>query len=235
MGGAVPPGSEISRERGARHVRRHHHLTPYAALVLRGGYVEAGDRGRFRAVAGDVLLHDAFESHQDLFAANGADILNLALSDVPAADIGRVADPDLIARTASRDPAAAAALLIDQLAPVAMGMADWPDLLAADIRTDRAACLSTWADAFGLAPSSVSRGFRLAYGVSPQRFRAEHRASRAARALQRSPAGLAAVAVGCGFADQPHMTRTVSRLFGCSPARLRSQVHCVQDEGERAR
>lgn len=225
----VHPGCEISRERTARHVRRHHHLEPYAALVLRGGYVEAGDRGRFCAEAGDVLFHDGFESHQDLFSRGGADILNLPLGDAPAMSVGRVADPDSIARAAETDAAEAVAILLSQLMPARAAEDDWPDRLAADIRSHRVASLTRWADANGLAPSSVSRGFRLAYGISPQRFRAEYRAGTAARAVQRTSLGLAMIAIDNGFADQPHLTRTVGRLFGCTPARLRSHVKSVQD------
>jgi AraC-like DNA-binding protein len=224
---AIRPGCEISRERSARRINRHHHLAPYAALVLRGGYVEAGDRGRFRAAAGDVLLHDAFETHQDEFGAGGADILNLRLAEAPRASVGRIDDPDRIAITAERDPQEAALLLLDQLLPAAAAQAEWPDRLAADLRANRVASLAGWADAAGIAPSSLSRGFRLAYGVSPQRFRADCRAGEAARALQRTELAIAMIAADCGFADQPHLTRSISRLTGCSPARLR--VKSFQD------
>ncbi len=223
----VRPGREISRERSARRIHRHHHLAPYAALVLRGGYVEAGDRGRFRAAAGDVLLHDAFESHQDEFGKGGADILNLRLAEAPPASAGRIGDPDMIAIAAERDPGEAALLLLDQLLPAAAAQCEWPDRLAADLRADRVASLGAWAEAAGIAPSSVSRGFRLAYGVSPQRFRADCRAGAAARALQRSSLAIAMIAADSGFADQPHLTRTLRRLTGCSPARLR--VKSFQD------
>jgi AraC-like DNA-binding protein len=227
--GAVPPGSEISRERTARHVPRHHHVRPYAAIVLRGGYVEAGDRGRFQAEAGDVLLHDGFESHQDHFSAGGADILNLPLDAPPEASLGRVADPDEIARAAERSVAGAVERLRESLVPVAARWHDWPDLLAAELRSDRVPSLGAWADAVGLAPSSVSRGFRLAYGISPQRFRAECRASAAARALGRTKLSLAMIAADSGFSDQPHLTRAIGRMFGRSPARLRADVKSVQD------
>ncbi len=227
--GAVPPGSEISRERTARFVPRHHHVTPYAAIVLRGGYVEAGDRGRFRAEAGDVLLHDGFESHQDHFSSGGADILNLPLSAPPQASLGRVADPDEIARAAERSLADAVERLLESFVPVEARWEDWPDLLAVELLADRVASLGAWANAIGLAPSSVSRGFRLAYGVSPQRFRAECRASAAARALRRTNLSLAMLAAESGFSDQPHLTRAIGRLFGRSPARLRADVKSVQD------
>ncbi|HYW14619.1 MAG TPA: helix-turn-helix domain-containing protein, partial [Allosphingosinicella sp.] len=196
----VPPGAEISRERTARRIERHHHIAPYAALVLRGGYLEAGDSGRFRAGAGDVLFHDAFEAHQDQFAAPGADILNLPLLAAPAIRYARIADPDALVRAAGRDPLEAAALLFEQLLDGGRPMEDWPDLLADDLRSDRVTSLAAWAGAHGLAPSSVSRGFRLAYGVAPQRYRADHRAARAARSLGRPGQSLAAIAADSGFA-----------------------------------
>jgi hypothetical protein len=44
---------------------RHRHESGYLALVLSGGYEEAGDRGRFHVHAGNVVLHGAFEAHMD--------------------------------------------------------------------------------------------------------------------------------------------------------------------------
>jgi AraC-like DNA-binding protein len=228
MTALVQPGSEISCERTARRIARHHHIAPYAAVVLRGGYLEAGDSGRFRAVAGDVLLHDAFEAHQDQFAALGADILNISLPAAPDLRYARIADPDSLVRAAGRDPCEAAALLFEQLLGGGEPLDDWPDLLAEDLRRDRVANLAGWADAHGLAPSSVSRGFRLAYGVPPQRYRADCRAARAARSMRCTTESLAAIAADAGFSDQPHMNRTVKRAFGRSPARLRRHVYCVQ-------
>lgn len=228
----VPPGAEISRERSARRIERHHHIAPYAAVVLRGGYLEAGDSGRFRAAAGDVLLHDAFEAHQDHFAAAGADILNIPLPVPPARRYARIADPDGLIAIARRDPLEAAALLFERLLDGGRPMDDWPDLLAEDLRRDRVPSLAGWAGAHGLAPSSVSRGFRLAYGVSPQRYRSDHRAARAARSMRRGAESLAAIAADAGFADQPHMNRTIRRAFGHSPSSLRRHVYCVQAGAE---
>ena len=56
----------------SRHVHRH----SYAALVLSGQYEEAGDLGRFRVQAGDVMLHDRFEGHLNRFSESGAAICN---------------------------------------------------------------------------------------------------------------------------------------------------------------
>ena len=229
MAGLIAPGSEISREQAARFVPRHHHLAPYAAIVLRGCYVEAGDRGRFRAEAGTVLLHDLFEAHQDAFGANGAEIFNLPLERAPAAAFGRIADPDTIVRAAGRDRHEAVALLIAGLGAEAGELDDWPDRLAADLRGPGVRSLGDWARAHGLMPSSVSRGFRLCYGVSPQRYRLEQRARRAAAAACRSGRQpLATVALDAGFADQAHMSRTLRRLYGRTPSAL-CRDKCVQD------
>ena len=51
------------RRRGLTVLSRHRHEASYAALVISGGYEEAGDRGRQRARAGDVVIHGAFEAH----------------------------------------------------------------------------------------------------------------------------------------------------------------------------
>jgi AraC-like DNA-binding protein len=221
MDNLVRPGGEISRERTARRVPRHHHLAPYAAIVLRGSYVEAGDRGRFRVEAGDVLLHDRFEAHGDTFGAAGADILNLPCPEGLGAASGRIEDPDRIVRVAERDPAAAAEELIAGLVPGGRRLDDWPDLLAAELDRDRVRSLADWAESHGLAPASLSRGFASAYGVSPKRYRAERRASRAAQAIASGGAGpLVMLALDLGFADQSHMSREVVRLTGLAPRRL---------------
>src|SRR5689334_25076675 len=82
-------------------LRRHVHRRGYAALVLSGGYEEAGDFGRFRVEPGQVVLHDAFEGHLDRFPASGAVILNLPLpSGAPEGGPRRVEAPDRIVQLA---------------------------------------------------------------------------------------------------------------------------------------
>ena len=220
MHSPVRPGSEISRALQARSVPRHRHIAPYAAIVLRGSYVEAGDRGRFRVEAGDVLLHDRFEAHRDEFGSAGADILNLPFAGGEMPAVGRVADPDRIARIAERDPAGAAGELLACFVPDGRRLDDLPDLLADDLDRDRVRSLGAWAEAHGLAASSVSRGFALAYGVSPKRFRVERRACRAARAIGAGERPFVSLALDLGFADQAHMSREVKRVAGLTPRGL---------------
>ena len=205
----------------AGRMERHRHGYDYAALVLSGGYLEAGDRGRFHARPGQVLIHGPWESHMDAFSGSGAVVLNLPWSRDVAFGVGRLDDPDAVARAAERNLAEAARLLHARLAPLEAALDDWPDRLAAALRADPAVALELWAEAEGLAPGTISRGFRQAFGTTPKRYRAEQRALRAAAALRRRTDPPAALAAELDFADQAHMTRAVRALTGLTPGRLR--------------
>ena len=185
-------------------------------MVLSGGYQEAGLAGRFDLTAGDVAVHRAFDAHLDHVHARGAEILNLPLplaGTLPA--VFKIADPDAIARLAERDPVEAAMTLVpvSRLVPAN----DWPDDLAGDLNRNSESRLRSWADVNGLAPETLSRRFRVAYGITPAGFRAEARAHRAFALICGSDAPLASIAVDCGYADQPHLTRAIVRLTGQPP------------------
>jgi AraC-like DNA-binding protein len=214
------------RERYRCHaaIERHRHDFGYVALVLAGSYVEAGDRGRRRVVAGDLLVHEPFETHRNLMEGDGAEVLNLPLPagvKLPAA--ARTADPDLLARLCERSPAEAADALACGLSAGPEAMGDWPDLLAADCLGGRPFRLSDWARRHGLAPATVSRGFARIYGVSPARYRAEARSRRAWSAIVSGSDPLATIALAAGFSDQAHMTRSIAGLTGRSPGGWRRQ------------
>lgn len=204
---------------GHQSIPRHRHGEAYCALVLSGSYEECGSRGRFRVGPGDVLLHGEFDAHLNRFAGSGALLLNLVMP-APAYGSGRVEDPDAIARAAERDPAGACKALSGQLRETEPAAADWPDLLARDLMADSAVCLSDWAQAHGLAPETVSRGFAKVFAVTPAQFRSEAMTRRAYGLLQ-TGASLAAVAAGAGFADQAHLSRAMRAMTGQPPGALR--------------
>jgi AraC-like DNA-binding protein len=110
------------------------------------------------------------------------------------------------------------------------GEDDWPDALAEALRL-RADLfrIGTWARERGLAPASVSRGFRRVFGTSPERYRAEARARLAWSRIVRTRQPLAVIACDIGFADQAHMTRGVGAVTGQPPGGWRGRVNCVQD------
>ncbi len=203
---------------------RHTHAGAYAAVVLAGGYEETGNWGRFHVRAGDVLFHDAFDAHLNRFEARGATILNLAIEG-PAGGFraGRVYDADAVARAAERDPQVAVHVLTAQLREMRPIVDDWVDLLATEIVRDPNCRLDRWADAHGIAPETVSRGFARAYGITPATFRAEIRARRAFRQIVHTVTSLVEIASVLGFSDQAHMTRSVRVLTGATPSHWRSR------------
>lgn len=211
----------MSRHSASERMPRHRHIEGYAALVLAGGYLEAGDRGRIRVQPGQVVIHGAYEAHQDHFTRAGALVLNLPLIGNLDGITGVVADADAIAREAERDILGAAALLEETIRPIDTLLMDWPDSLAAALASQREFSIEGWADEIGLAPQSISRGFRQAYGVSPKRYRLEQRTLRALRKLQTWRGTLAGLAADVGFSDQAHLTRAVLAMTGVAPHRLR--------------
>jgi AraC-like DNA-binding protein len=204
---------------GARHcIPRHTHDRAYAAIVLSGGYEECGNHGRFRAVTGDVLLHDAFDAHLDRFQCSGAQLLNLVVPySARGFCSGRVGDPDVIARAAERDPVAAGMALREQLRENHCAPVDWPDILARDLAANPDRRLDDWASEHGLAAETVSRGFRKVFGLTPASFRAEVRARRGFALIRGSDEPLAIIAAAAGFADQAHLSRSTRALTGRSP------------------
>jgi len=210
--------SSISLHRAFERMTRHQHRHGYVALVLAGGYVEAGDGGRLRVEAGQAVFHGAHESHQNEFSGTGARVLNLPSLDTdPGGTMGQVRDADAIARLAERDPIQAAALLRETFVPAMRRLDDWPDLLAAALASDPNLSLADWADTMGIAPPSISRGFRRAYGTSPKRYRLELRTLQALRRLPDWRGSMAALAAETGFADQAHLTRAIAALTGHPP------------------
>jgi AraC-like DNA-binding protein len=211
---------------------RHNHQEAYAAVVLSGGYEEAGDLGCLRVEAGDVVLHDGFESHLDRFVASGALVLNLPLrpgeSFTPG--LATIADPDLIARTAEKDPVEATSLLLATATPQSSTFVDWPDELAAALRQNPCHNLSRWATRNGLAPWTLSRGFAQVFGVSPEAFRARARSRQARTSIESTVEALAKIAADLGFSDQSHMTRGVKQLTGLAPKALRAAANRFKTE-----
>jgi len=204
-------------------IERHMHVSAYAAIVLDGGYEEAGSAGRRHVSAGFVALHDAFDSHCNRFSRKGGRVLNLPLSRRHAScKWGRIHDVDAIVSAAHQDPLEAEALLFEQIEPLPELEEDWPDMLCAVLRARPCLSLTAWAREHGFARETLSRQFGAIFGTTPASFRAEMRARHALREIVSTSAPLAQIAARNGFSDQPHMTRAVRTLTGRTPSSWRA-------------
>jgi AraC-like DNA-binding protein len=71
----------------------------------------------------------------------------------------------------------------------------------------------------GLTRFELVRRFRHQTGLTPHAFQTNVRITRARAMLSRGEP-IARVAAACGFADQPHLTRTFRRAVGVTPGRF---------------
>jgi len=191
-------------------------------VVIAGGYEEAGDAGRRRVSAGDVVVHRPWEAHLNRTPAAGAQVLNLPMPADGLAAFGRIDDIDALVRLAPRDPAEASERLWGMFRPAPTRAADWPDLLAEALAGGDADSLGGWAARLGLSPEHLSRGFRQVFGVTPHRFRWEARNRAALRDLTLTATPLAELALAHGFADQAHLTRSLRAFSGRTPGAWRT-------------
>jgi len=90
---AVPHGYQHLS--GAQQLGRHRHPEAYAAIVVSGGYLEAGDSGRKVVGAGGVVFHKPWEAHLNRIGSRGSRILNIRMTNLRAvAPFGELSDPD---------------------------------------------------------------------------------------------------------------------------------------------
>jgi AraC-like DNA-binding protein len=215
----------------ASEIARHSHVGAYATIVLEGAYEEAGDAGRFKVQAGDVLLHVPFSAHRDIISGAKTVVLDLPLPfDVEnRVARGRLADPDTVIRAAKHNSEEARSLLLGSLLPSVNAEADLPDMLARDLSENTSLPVGEWAESVGVSRETAWRHFRGAYGVDIAAYRSEARARKAWRMIVGGTMPLADIAIAAGFSDQPHMSRAVKALTGRTPGAWRRTATSVQD------
>ena len=197
---------------------RHRHTAGYATVVLAGSFEEASFAGRFHAAPGDVLLHGAFDCHANQpLTRRALQIVRLPWDDQPEGQF-RVRDPDALARLSERDVLEAVIMLRGDLIQVPKRELHWTDRLARALRVEPDIKFEAWAESERLTPETISRGFRRAFGVTPKAFRIESRARRALMISLRTSSPLTHIAHETGFADLPHLSRTIAALTGASPS-----------------
>jgi AraC-like DNA-binding protein len=213
------------RRFGNEMITHHMHSVASVALVLSGGYEEAGDRGCFHARSGDVVIHAPYDAHLDRITRAGAHILNLpmrpCLGSIPC--FGRIDNPDLIVRVAERNSTEATELVLSRMEEHSIPLLDWPEQLAQALSKNPELRLSDWAQEAGLASATITRGFRQVFGITPSSFRAHSRTKLALNMISNTDVALCRVAADLGFSDQAHMTRALRQLTGKSPSMWRAE------------
>lgn len=76
----------------------------------------------------------------------------------------------------------------------------------------------------GLSANRFAHAYTACTGVSPYQFVLEQRLQQAQALLRHGDAPLAQVAAECGFASQQHLTQSMRRRLGMTPARCRQQA-----------
>ncbi|MNL12924.1 DNA-binding transcriptional activator FeaR [compost metagenome] len=90
-----------------------------------------------------------------------------------------------------------------------------------DLTTQSGLEVGSIAAKVGVHPVSLARRYRRHYRQSPAAAIRQARAARAAALMARG-ADLAALASDVGYADQSHMTRDFTAIYGLTPARYRA-------------
>jgi AraC family transcriptional regulator len=86
---------------------------------------------------------------------------------------------------------------------------------------DQSIGLLAISDAAGLSPSHFARQFRASVGQAPHQHLMQRRVEQAKRRLGETNAGIAEIAITCGFANQEHLSRLFKRACGTTPAAYR--------------
>lgn len=214
----------------------HRHSAPYLSLVVAGSYVEASPDGPLQCRPGTVALHPPFHAHGDRFGRRGARTLNLDLARMPSllafpegGMAWQVDDLAAVREVFLHAPARLPELLDDAPRLVPAALPGWQVQMAVAV-CDGDAEITAIARHAGVSAEHASRSFAASHGMSPRALRGEWRWRRGLRLLA-GDLPLAQVAAAAGYSDQSHLCRVSLGFAGCSPARLRKRIKCVQYAG----
>lgn len=212
---------------------RHEHGGAQATFLLTGGFEEQADGGDGEPTG---LVHGfkpAGARHSCRFGRDGALILsvNYRRGIDPGFDFYAFAptgqEMGRVTRLLFSDCIAPEEAIDDLLAGMG-GVASyhrdtppWLRQVAEQFADEPLVEVGAVAAGHGIHRVQLSRAFQRHLGVSPSRYRLHCKAARAVRLMLEEGEAPSMAAVGAGFADQAHLTRTVRTLSGIGPARLR--------------
>ena len=235
----------------SRHrIEEHEHATATIYLVLTGGHVERSNIEDVECARGSVVFSPAGTRHRDEYGAAGGEALLIELPphvlDAACEAGAHLSAPlhvasgavpflmaglrDEIDRDDPFTPLAFEAIALQLM--VALGR----EVPAASPRTPpwlarvRARLDDSPADHVSLAelarvagvhPVHVATSFRRCFGTTIGEYVRALRVEEARRALRTTDRPLTDIALGCGFADQSHLSRVFRRATGMTPANYR--------------
>ena len=227
----------------------HSHPSTNVAVVLAGGWLARSGAGDRESFAPSVLVEPAGEEHAKRFGPVETAVVSLILEAGRFASVlgevtrrfVNVQDPyiEVLARRAANEldapddvtPLAVEAAALELVARLARsaGLERHPSWLgnARAVLHDRYAdplSVHDIADAIGVEPERLARGFRRAYGESLGDYLRRIRVNAAARLLATTDEPISRVAGEVGFADQAHLTRWFGRYLETTPGRYRGMA-----------
>lgn len=197
-----------------------------ALLLLVDGQAELSSyRGRERLERGMFAVRPTFDCRALRAGPGGAVWLQLPWhTDWSLGATYVVEDVDRLLLRAAHDLSGALAK-VEEIMAHSLSRAPlrlhWVDDLKDAILADPHLSISDWARVHRVSREGAARAFRVAYAVSPARFRLELRGRRAWARIVSGGDPLSLIALETGFADQSHMTRAVGWLTGRSPSAWR--------------
>jgi AraC family transcriptional regulator len=227
----------------------HSHPDTNIAVVLAGGWVDGNEAPYRECFAPSVLVEPAGELHANRFGPVETAVLSLSVqAEKLGSVVGEVTrrflsvrDPyiELLARRTANElewpddvtPLAVEAASLELVARLARsaGLERRPSWLgkAREVLHDRYAdplSLDDIADAVGIEPERLARGFRRAFGEPLGAYLRRIRVNAAAMLLATTDEPISQVAGEVGFADQAHLTRWFGRYLETTPGRYRGSA-----------
>ena len=219
----------------------HCHHNAHAVLAIDAGYRTRARPDESDAQAGVAVLNPCHTVHRDRFARTGARFLAVEWSP-------SIVDAE--GTPCELDPASAGGIMARMVGPALAASGDGParlETLALDLvaafeprhesrapvgwrqKADRAldeiaarpgGGVVDAAGIVGVHPVHFARVWRRQSGEAPAASLLRRRTRNALAMLDQDRA-LSDIAADCGFADQAHLTRSLRRFFGTTPAALR--------------
>ena len=218
----------------------HEHQTAYLSFLLAGGYQESYGNREMYCSGGTVMWHPPNDAHADCFAASGAHMLNLEVSDAWLEEASQELKPHADIRAFRHGlPFTLGLRLYRQLLADGSETADLAFELISFFFNGRADCqpphwftqvleltreayggplsLAEAAQQVGVHPVHLARSFRRFLGCTFGDHIAKLRIGRAFELLLGSGLSIADVAYASGFADHAHLSRSFKEASGLTP------------------